>query len=1023
MARRSPLLLAGVAALAAFLAPAPGAAGRVPVQSFDLARGLAGDKVWDVELDAAGALWIATTTGVSRFDGVRFRTFDARHGLPHSNVLRLLRLPDGRVAAATGAGVALIDPGAPAGERPWRVLPAEVERGGGQIVALALDEAGGVWAGGGRGLFRIEGARGAERLVAQATPDGANGARSLATGPAGVVWASFETGLHRRDSSGAWTGPWTLPPALDDVAGITDLWMEPSGALWVASRAAVCAFGADLTRGEPGELAAAPSLPLATARPPASPNRAVCVTVAGGLPATRSRRMLEPLSNGRMRITGADGLVEAGPAGFALLLTRVEAGNATFQATCEAPDGTLWIGTGERGLLRLPRTGLELFGPPEGLAGGVSTLLVQGGEVGLVLDYLDAGRRWLAVEGEELVDRTPPDARALVPTWGWGPVSALGPDGAWWAARSGGLVRFPRLPGGRFGPGEPAPPALARTLAGEEPFRLHFAPDGALWVASHQPPALHRADLATGRVDSFPEVGALASGVPTAVARLDAVTWVGFFNGGLARQRGSGRFEAVAGSESVARGFVYALRADRRGRLWVAAGGGLVVCREPAADDPRCERAMPQGELDHLQVFGTAEDALGRLAVATSKGLHLVDLDSGRVDVVTTADGLPGNNLTAIEPDGNGALWIAADRGLARFLPARPAGEPAPARVVALDVAGRPWPVPLGGVARLPRIELAPDERVIEIEVASTYLGSGPPPAYQWRIGGAPWTPPSTERRLRLGGFADGDLTVEARAVTAAGEPGGAIARVDLSALPPLWRRAWFLGTLGLAAAAGLALVYRSRVARLLALERVRTRIAADLHDDLGSSLSRISILAEVARRQAVAAPEALPTLATIGESARELAEMASDIVWAIDPQRDDLASWAARLRRFGEDLFAPAGVAFELAVPDDAAAIRLPAGARRDLYLLAKEALNNAAKYAGAGRVRVSAARGGGRLEVVVEDDGAGFDAAAAAAAEARGGGHGLRTMRDRARRLGGELAVDSRAPGGTRIAVTLPL
>lgn len=1024
MARRLAPRFAALLLLLASVRPL--AAGRPPIQTLDLARGLAGDVVWDLELDDAGALWIATSTGVSRFDGVRFRNFDARHGLPHTNVLRLLRLADGRIAAGTGVGVALLDPLAALGEHPWRALPSELPRGGGQLIELVEDRRGTLWAGGLRGLFRVEGEPGDERLVQLPLPASEPGVRLLADDRGEGLWVGLEQGLYHRAADGTWSDPQPLPAELADVAGLTGLLVDRTGVLWIASRSALCG----ILPGDP-RLSAGGALPrevprrrFTELRPPSLPGSGVCVDLAGGLPGARSRRVIEAASDGRLLATGSGGVVEISAAGLVLRLSSAAAGEASLQTALAAPDGTLWVGTSGRGLLRLLRSGIELVGGAEGLSGAVSTLLLRDSTVELVLDYFEPKRRVLGLEGDRWVERTPPDAAELAPSWGWGAISTLAPDLSWWAGRSGGVTRFPRRADGRLGAALAPPAALARALAGEQPIRLFWGGDGALWVASHQPVALHRADLATGEVTSFPELADFPGGAPSAfVEGGDATAWVGFFGGGLARRRNGGAFEWQGDAAAAVRGFVYTLRYDAAGRLWVAAGGGLALCHTPGDPAPRCERALPGTELDHLQVFGVLEDRLGRILAGTAKGLYVVDPASGRLDVLTSAEGLPGNNVSALEPAPDGSVWIATDRGLARFAPLPPAGEPAPVRIVELTLAGRARPVPLAGSARIGELTLGPGERSVELEVASVHLGAGAPPAYQWRIGSADWSPPSTERRLRLAGLAPGALAVEARAVSAAGEVGKETARLELRVLPPLWRRSWFVGGVAALLAGALGIVYRLRVARLVALERVRTRIAADLHDDLGSSLSRISILSEVARRQIAGPAEASSTLETIGASARELAEMASDIVWAIDPQRDDLASWVARLRRFGEDLFDPQGVAFAVIAPPDAAAIRLSAAARRDLFLLAKEALNNAAKYAGARRVEVSTARRGGRLEVRIEDDGSGIASDADQRAAARGGGHGLRTMRERAARLGGELALDRPPGGGTRISLSFPL
>lgn len=1021
--RRTPAL---AAFLLSILLTSPGRAGSPPIQVYDLARGLAGDRVWDLELDAAGALWVATSTGVSRFDGARFRNFDTRHGLPHANVVRLLLLADGRLAAGTGSGVALLDPIGGSGDRPWRALPADVERAGGQLIELAEDDAGTLWVGGLKGLFRVDGERGAERLAKQPLPAGENGVRLLTADGAGGLWLGLERGLFHRSAAGGWGGPFELPAALDDLAGLTGMVADEDGALWLASRRALCAWRPASSGAAPrtGTLVALPSVALAEARPPRAPEEGFCVTLERGLPPTRSRRLIEPSRDGRLLVTGSDGLVEVDASGLRLLLSSRQARGANLQSTIEGGDGTLWVGTGDRGVLRLAPSGLEISSGPDGLPGALSTLLVDGEDVVVVLDLLDPGRRLLRLEGELWSDVTPPGAGRLAPAWGWGAISALAPDGAWWIGVSGGVRRFPRLAGGRFGNATVVPRALERVLAGQEPIRLFFGSGAALWVACHSPVALHRAELESGAVTSFPEVASFEAGAPSTLAEdADGTLWAGFFTGGLARRRAGERFVWMARAAETVRGFVYAMRFDASGELWVAAGGGLARCRSPRAEDPRCERALPGSELDHVQVFGVAEDRQGRILAGTSKGLFRVDPGSRRIDVVTTAEGLPGNNISAIDPAGEGGAWIATERGLARFAPRLAAELPMPVRFAAVSVAGRPRPVPIGGLARPEELVVSSAESLVELEVASIHLGAGAPPAYQWRIGGGDWSPPASDRRLSLAGLAPGSLTVEARAVSAAGIVGGDVARLELRVLPPVWRRAWFVALVAALVAAAMTIAYRVRVARLLALERVRTRIAADLHDDLGASLSRISILSEVARRQAGDVAASASTLETIGDSARALAEMASDIVWAIDPQRDDLASWASRLRRFGEDLFQPLATAYDVAAPPDAATIRLPAAARRDLYLLFKEAANNAAKYAGARKVRVAARLEAGRLEVVIEDDGRGFTPEEIEAAAARGGGHGLRTMRERATRLGGALEISSQPGVGTRIAVSFPL
>lgn len=216
--------------------------------------------------------------------------------------------------------------------------------------------------------------------------------------------------------------------------------------------------------------------------------------------------------------------------------------------------------------------------------------------------------------------------------------------------------------------------------------------------------------------------------------------------------------------------------------------------------------------------------------------------------------------------------------------------------------------------------------------------------------------------------------------------------------------------------------LYRDRISRLVEVDRVRQAIARDLHDDLGSSLSRISILSEVAKRKLAAGEDVAPLLDDIGGSARELVDALSDSIWAIDPKRDDLKSFATRLRRFAGDLLEAQGMRCEIRLADSLASQRLPAERRRHLYLLVKEALNNAAKHAKANVVLVELAAEGEMLRLEVKDDGQGFHPGTYWSQGSAEVGRGLRTMLQRAYALGGRLDFDTGIGSGTCVRVVVP-
>jgi signal transduction histidine kinase len=222
-------------------------------------------------------------------------------------------------------------------------------------------------------------------------------------------------------------------------------------------------------------------------------------------------------------------------------------------------------------------------------------------------------------------------------------------------------------------------------------------------------------------------------------------------------------------------------------------------------------------------------------------------------------------------------------------------------------------------------------------------------------------------------------------------------------------------------AAAGFAFA-RLRVGRVLMLERVRARIASDLHDDIGSSLTRIAVLSEVARRK-VGGGEAGTVLGEIAETARALVGSMSDAVWSIDPAQDDLAHVIARMRKFATDVLDGKGIAWTFDAPPEPGA-RLAPETRRELFLVFKEAVTNVARHSGAKSARLRLEILAGSLTLEVADDGKGFDARPARDLDSSlRRGRGLLNMQLRAKRQGGSLAVAAEPGRGARLVLVLPL
>jgi signal transduction histidine kinase len=218
--------------------------------------------------------------------------------------------------------------------------------------------------------------------------------------------------------------------------------------------------------------------------------------------------------------------------------------------------------------------------------------------------------------------------------------------------------------------------------------------------------------------------------------------------------------------------------------------------------------------------------------------------------------------------------------------------------------------------------------------------------------------------------------------------------------------------------ALGIYGLYRYRVARLVEVERIRTRIATDLHDDIGSNLSLIAMASEVANRR-VPPPDSqiAEWLSLIANTSRATVDSMSDIVWAVNPSKDRVSDLTQRMRRVADDIFTTREIAFRFSAPDAHENQTLPAETRREVFMIFKEAVNNIARHSACARADVELNLGGGWLELKLSDDGRGFDVAGGS------DGNGLTSMHRRAKNLGGSLEIVSRPTEGTTVILKAPM
>ena len=386
---------------------------------------------------------------------------------------------------------------------------------------------------------------------------------------------------------------------------------------------------------------------------------------------------------------------------------------------------------------------------------------------------------------------------------------------------------------------------------------------------------------------------------------------------------------------------------------------------------------------------------------------------------------MPNSFVNVAYRDRNNALWFGTLQGLSKLVPAvEEQTEAPPILIQRVRVAGNDLPLSDLGVQQLRDLNFAANNSQLEIKFVSLGYRSGDVLQYQFMLEGADghWSPPTNQRIVNYANLRPGTYRFLVRAVNADGVVSKDPASIAFTIVPPLWQRWWFVALVVLALVAATHLIYRYHTRRLIELERVRTRIATDLHDDIGASLSKIAILSDVAGQQVATmrgSPVAGP-LVQIADTSRECVDAMSDIVWAVNPQRDHLSDLTYRMRRFAEDLLDAKGIEATIRSSLDDRDVQLGADLRREVYLIFKECINNLVKHSGCTEAALTFSISGPWLAISIRDNGKGFDLGSNGASI---GGHGLTNMQRRAQSLGGTLTIDSRIGSGTSITLKVPL
>jgi len=954
-------------ALLAGASPAPVAAPAGPggpyiARTWGTADGLPQNTVTSAVQTRDGYLWLGTFGGLARFDGQAFTVFnpDNTPGLASARIVVLHEDRRGALWIGTESGLTKYDGGRFTSYTTRDGLPHL------NILSLLDDSRGRLWIGTGDGLVRFDGGT-FERVPIDPL---ARVVLALAETPDGDVWVSATNGIARFRHGDT--------PSVVTSAFATMMFVDAEGRLWLG--------GPLLMRWKPSTGSS-----------------------QGG-------RFVD------VRLTSQ-------PADFDELA-----------GVAEDREGALWIGTRGGGVYRC-REGTPVQTVVKGTTGATRALRVD-----------REGNIWFGTDVGGLTRLKPRQVFSYPyasPTGqSVGPIVGDGADGVWVGGTCGHLLHF-------------HDGVFDRPLMDGCIWTLLRDPDGALWTGAGGA-GLRR--IAGGRATDYTRADGVDYNIVTALARdRDGTLWVGH-EAGLSRFE-DGRFTDV-GRDDGLRHRVLCIEQDRAGALWIGGADGVFRLTGGRVTQ---HYTTTEG-LSHNHVRAIHEDADGVLWIGTYGG-GLNRLENGRFTSYGLKEGLPDNAVSRIIEDERGNLWMSGNRGVFRVARAQlndfargripyltsvtygtadgmiieetnggsPAGWRTPdGRLWFPTIKGLVGIVPVAGAAKTPAVvmehaiangrsvdraalaSLGPGSVDAEFHYTAIDLGAAEKTRFRYRLTNydAAWIDSGTRRVAYYTKLPPGRYQFEVMATDSDGAWSTTPARVAVVVAPFWWQRRPVIAAAFVLLLAGTALAARSlslrraraRMAALereQALDRERTRIARDLHDDLGAHLSHIAIMAESGSRSD----------GTIAREARAVVQKMDELVWAVNARNDTVESFAYYVAQFTEEHAVHAGLRCRLMLPSELPARTLNAEIRRHLYLAVKEAITNAIKHARASELRLALRLDGDRLVVDVADDGRGLPA------DLDPNGNGLKNFRERMAAAGGTVAVTSVPGGGTQLTFTTPL
>ncbi len=938
-------------------------------------QGLPQNTVTCVLRTSDGYVWVGTRQGLARFDGARFLSFTAANtpALRSDHITALAEDGKGGLWIGTrGGGVARLEQG--------KFVSFSVRHGlsSDMVNCLAVDHEGAVWIGTVYGLNRWRDGH----FTSFFAKDGLPGVevKTLACDPRGTLWAGTNSQLVY------WAGGRFQALRSFPYFSVEHLAFDVAGDGWSAGKAHGLLLAQD------GKMPLRQMLPLG------EPLTALAASSQGGVWAA--------LNDGRLLRGRGDGVESVGK--------KFASGGVL--SLHDDGSGALLVGTRGEGLAALSPRFFEAYTDHQGPSPVVTTAVAEDG----------AGRVWSGGEAGQLA------------VWHDGRLHALDlgkaytartsvlalcgrADGSLWiGTRGDGLFRWHR--------GHVTAPRMEGRTPAAVVTALCEARDGSLWIGTEAEGILRYQDGAFTRHTT--REGFARDQATTIAQQPDGALWFGTNGAGLSRLH-QGNVRVFTTADGLGSATILAQHVDEEGRLWAGTAAGLSLWRDGGFFTFTRAHGLEEEMISQVTSDGAGHVWLGSLRglvrcaradlleIAAGRQKRLVATPFGLLDGLLGTECLSGRQNATLK-DRAGHLWFATAHGLARTVapPISTPTSPPPVFLERVEVNDREIladPLLRGSGATPPSaaIEVPAGHATVAFHFTSPGFRVPEKTRFRHQLVGfdQEWLPAQSARQALYTHVPAGRYTFR----VAACDDGGVWSADDAATVavivqPFYWETWWFRAALALVAGLVIAAVAALRRARRREVERLRWRIAGDLHDELGSTLSGIALLSRRIDRQSTLGEREHAELREIADIARQTIHSVRDIVWFINPACDTAEEAAQRMRETAARLLAD--LPHELRITAAAGSQKVPPDFRRNMLMVFKEVLHNLVRHAHAGRAEVEARLETDRWSIAVRDDGRGFDPAD------KNSGSGLKNARLRLEQMQGVFRIES-APGrGTLVA-----